>query len=541
MKTYKLFMLTLVVALSMFTTGCTESDELTEIIPATEQKEEPTDSTESTSDEFSQALEAIPGVYNVQVDEVKEGDNEEARRYYTFFFNQLIDHNNPSLGYFKQQVRIRISRKGLTAPVVLFTNGYGMSEVNNSYASEMTDYLDASTLWIEHRYFNNSQPEPFESLEFTYLNADQAAQDLHAIVSVMKQTVFKQSGKWVSTGISKDGITTALYAYYSDIYGWDDIDLYMPFCAPFLEATTESCNDPKVGQYLYNVCGSGYPADSQEDIAYQRIRQIPLALIQNKELRDACLRLYHQKDPSEYVEIINTFGRDEEMVTAGVLYLFFSFLFDKFSYVPFNTWASMVPDTSDVERMSEFIMMNSDELEHINDGGNTYGFDYTYEPSANEPKAMSDDELLLFRSSEPDMPYFVQAVRELGNIRLDFSSLDGLHFPGSTSDFGFLAATISHQFEMSVVFQRYSHQWDGGQLMKSFRQWVKTQNKYNMIFAYSYNDPWTAGAIDASINPKVKRIICKNGTHNDYFLNPKYYTEEEKQLLLGWVHDFIGL
>ena len=189
MKTYKLFMLTLVVALSMFTTGCTESDELTEIIPATEQKEEPTDSTESTSDEFSQALEAIPGVYNVQVDEVIEGDNEEARRYYTFFFNQLIDHNNPSLGYFKQQVRIRISRKGLTAPVVLFTNGYGMSEVNNSYASEMTDYLDASTLWIEHRYFNNSLPEPFESLEFTYLNADQAAQDLHAIVSVMKQTV----------------------------------------------------------------------------------------------------------------------------------------------------------------------------------------------------------------------------------------------------------------------------------------------------------------------------------------------------------------
>jgi hypothetical protein len=288
-----------------------------------------------------------------------------------------------------------------------------------------------------------------------------------------------------------------------------------------------------VGQYLYNVCGSGYPADSQEDIAYQRIRQIPLALIQNKELRDACLRLYHQKDPSEYVEIINTFGRNEEMVTAGVLYVFFHCLFDKFSYVPFNTWASMVPDTSDVERMSEFIMMNSEELEHINDGGNTYGFDYTYEPSANEPKAKSDDELLLYRSFEPDMPYYVQAVRELGNIRIDFSSLDGLHFPGSTSDFGFLAATISHQFEMSVVFQRYSHQWDGGQLMKSFRQWVKTQNKYNMIFAYSYNDPWTAGAIDASTNPKVKRIICKNGTHNDYFLNPKYYTEEEKQLLLG--------
>ena len=129
----------------------------------------------------------------------------------------------------------------------------------------------------------------------------------------------------------------------------------------------------------------------------------------------------------------------------------------------------------------------------------------------------------------------------MGNIRLDLSSLDGLNFPGSVNDFGFLAASVAHQFEISVLYHRYAHQWDGGQLMKSFRQWVKTQDKYNMIFGYAANAPWTAGAIDESTNPKVKRIICRNGTHNDYFLNADYYTEAEKQQLIGYVRSYLGI
>ena len=539
MKINKIVMLAVVMALSMFTIGCTESDELTEIITADEQKEDSSDTPESTVDEIAQALDAIQFVTDIKIEDVKDEESGEDNRYYTFFFVQLVDHNDPSKGYFKQHVRIRISKNGLTAPVVLYTHGYNMPAAADSYASEITKYLNASTLWIEHRYFANSLPEPFENLEFTYLNADQAAQDLHAIVSTMKQTVFKQSGKWVSTGVSKDGITTGLYAYYSDKYGWDDIDLYMPFCAPYLEATPESCDDPKMGQYLYEVCGSGYPAGSQEATAYQRIRQIPTALIQNKELRDACLRLYHQKDPDAYVEVINTFGRDEEKATAGVLTLYFHFLNQKFSYVPFKKWASMVPDINDAKQMSKFIMMSEEELQKIID--QETALSYTPKQPVCEPMAMSDNELLNLRSSDPTMPYYVQAVRELGNTRFDLSSLNGLNFPGSTNDFGFLAATISHQFDISVLYQRYAHQWDGGKLMKSFRQWVKTQDKYNMIFAYSFNDPWTAGAIDESTNPKVKRIIARNGIHNDEFLNADYYTEAEKQQMLGYIRDFIGL
>ena len=533
--------------LTMFTIGCTENDELTEIkvIDQQEQKETPGAST-PISDEFSAMLSTIQGISDVIVEDSISKSNSEKYRYYTFNYDQLIDHTTPSRGTFKQRVRIRISKNGLTAPVVLYTHGYEMPDkIGYSYASEMTNYLTASTLWVEHRYFSESQPDPVKNLEFTYFNADQAAQDLHAIVSLMKQTVFKESGKWVSTGVSKDGITTGLYAYYSDKYGWNDIDLYMPFCAPYLEATPESCDDPKVGQYLYTQCGSGYPQGSPEDIAYQRLRQIPTAIIQNKELRDACLRLYHQRNPGDYIEVINTFGRDEEKATAGLLNTYFMYLFEKFSYVLYKTWAPLVPDISDTERMADFIVMDYKALnayikKQENSGSNSNNYQYVVGSATKEPKVLTDEELFGVWERNPQFPYFVQAVRELGNIRLDLSSLDGLNFPGSTTDFGFLAAKVSHQFETSVLYHRYAHQWDGGQLMKSFRQWVKTQDKYNMIFCYSANDPWTGGAIDESTNPRVKRIICKNGVHDDNFLNADYYTEAEKQQLLGYVNSYLG-
>ena len=545
-------MLALVMTLSMFTIGCTESDELTDITP--EKKETPSETPEPISDDFTKALADIKEVSDVKVEDVEEKDVEgtvkNTYRYYTFFFSQLVDHKAPSNGNFKQQVRIRLSKNGLSAPVVLYNHGYNMSSAKDNFVPTMTKYLDATTVWIEHRYFGNSLPEPFENLEFTYLNADQAAQDLHAIVSVLKQTVLKESGKWISTGVSKDGITSGLYAYYSDIYGWNDIDLYMPFCAPFLEASPESCDDLKMGQYLYKVCGSGYPAGSVEDIAYQRLRQIPTELIQNKELRDACLRMYHQKDASEYIEVINTFGRDEEKATAGLINLYFNQLYDKFSYVLYKKWAPLVPELKDTEKMAAFIALSASELQAIIDLMKDLGDldiddddddDTTSKSSVKDPRVYSDNELLMLRDVDPTMPYYVQAVRELGNIRLDLSALEGLNFPGSTNDFGFLAASVAHQFEVSVLYKRYANQWDGGKLMKSFRQWVKTQNKYNMIFCYSFNDNWTGGAIDESTNPKVKRIICRNGTHNDYFLNADYYTEAEKQQLLGYIRNFIGL
>ena len=76
----------------------------------------------------------------------------------------------------------------------------------------------------------------------------------------------------------------------------------------------------------------------------------------------ACLRLYHEKDASEYVEVINTFGRDEEKATAGMLSFYFDCLFSKFSYVLFKKWASKVPEINDTERMAKFMGLHKNDV-----------------------------------------------------------------------------------------------------------------------------------------------------------------------------------
>ena len=571
MKTNKIFMLTMVMALSMFTIGCTESDDMTEITPQQEkQKQQETET--PLSDDFSETLEAIQGVSDVTVEDNVNLETETVTRYYTFYVQQFVDHSDLAKGTFKQRVRISLSPEGVKAPVVFYSHGYSMPDkVDNIYVPTIATQLKASTLFIEHRYFGKSLPEPFEDLNFTYLYAEQAANDLHAIITLLKQTVFKESGKWISTGVSKDGITTGLYAYFSDPANrhynntetWNDIDLYMPFCAPFLEGTPTSCDDPKMGKYLYEECGKGYAAGSQEAIAFERLQRIPKALLQDMALRNICMSLYHQKDPDEYLDVINTFGRTEENATAGLLFTYFGNLFGKFSYVPFKQWSYLVPDidaatqtatTAEEEtakivaisQLAGFIFMDENELlallqqQAADDDESSIADNYSYPSDGQEPSALTDAELLSLRGTDYTMPYYVQAARELGSIHMEYTVLNGLNYPGSTQDFGYLATSVGKQLETKKVYERYSGDWDGGKLMKDFRQWVKTQSKYNMIFAYSHNDPWTGGAIDDSTNPKVKRIIARNGTHNDSFLNPDCYTEEEKQQLLGWVRDYLG-
>ena len=527
-------------------TGCSESNELTEIVKPKEANPEP----EKLSDEVSKKLETLPGVSDVYIEINEESEKEE--KVYFFNYEQLIDHKNPAAGTFKQRLCMKyVSQE---APVVLYTHGYEMADSAHQIRSiNLATHLNANLLSVEHRYFNKSLPEAADNLNFTYLWTDQAAADLHAVVSMMKNNFFKQN-KWISTGISKDGITTALYAYYSDKNGWDDIDLYVPFCAPFLPATPTCSDDIRMGQYLYNNCGAGYDANSEMGIAYARLKQMPVAIANNKMLREACIKYFYQKDPQRYLEVINTFGRTEEDVTCGLIYSMLMQTFSKFADLPFNTWAKLVPDvdkaiadaTTEKEiaardeaigHFTTFAFMNEKELadslvalamKDIKGGEDAY----SYQSSR---AALTDIELLKYRNIEPSMPYLVQAARELGNVAVDFSMLEG------TSISSARAYSISDVFENHTRMQRYASQWDGGRLMNDFRSWVKTQSKFKMIFVYNSDDPWTGGAIDDTTNPNVTKIVNKGGCHNDAFLNKKVYTADASQKIIAAIKSYIGL
>lgn len=58
-----------------------------------------------------------------------------------------------------------------------------------------------------------------------------------------------------------------------------------------------------------------------------------------------------------------------------------------------------------------------------------------------------------------------------------------------------------------------------------------TQTVAKMIFVYQANDPWTGGAINARNDNYVKRFIFKNGAHNHYILEPRYYPEADATVL----------
>ena len=549
-KKRNLLMLFAAIMAGIMMTGCSESNEITEIIEPEAGGDK--GNQEQLSDEVCRMLEKLPGVSDVTIDIAVDYTNLRQDKVYFFYFNQPIDHKNPALGTFKQRASLKYVSQD--APVVLYTNGYSMGDSARQISDvDLRNHLNANMLSVEHRYFNKSLPEASDNLDFTYLWADQAAADLHAIVDMMKKNLFSQN-KWISTGLSKDGITTALYAYYSDLNGWDDIDLYVAFGTPFLPATPTCSDDTRMGQYMYNNCGAGYDADSEMGIAYTRLRKMPVAIANNKVLREACIKQFYQKYPKDYVEVINTFGRTEEEVTCGLLYNMLMLNFYKFSGVPFSSWAKLVPDVDKaidiattqkemddrdeaIEQVAEFAFMSSKDVEDSLKAMLLKDLmDYTDPYSYQETRAAyTDEELFQVRNTDLAMPYYVQAARELGNVAIDFSMLEGTAI---STDKAYSVADI---FENHTNMQKYASQWDGGRLMSDFRSWVKTQSKYKMLFVYCSDDPWTGGAIDDSTNPVVTKIVSKGGCHSDEFLNDKLYTTEASQKIIATIKSYIGL
>jgi len=539
----------LVVAMLMGTLmmSCERDNEVTPLPKEETEKKDETPTQGEGEDELAKSLAAIPGISNVTV----QKSPQESFGYY-FDVEQYIDHKNPSLGTFQQ--RCLLQYVGEDAPVMLYTNGYALDDsLKNIGVHDIASYLGASSLYVEHRYFGHSQPEPLNNIYFTYLSADQAANDLHRVVTLMKQNFFTHGNKWVSTGTSKCGINTTLYAYYSDLYGWDDVDLYVPFCAPFLLGSSQSAGDKALDTYLINVCGTGYPKGSVQDRAYQYLCAYPSAIVNNKILREACLRKYHQEDPANYLRLLKNYPTEtEKAATVGVLCDFYAFLFDKFSYINFNRWCAKVPNPTDFDTVNpsldyrlveivEFIFANAEKMEKI------IKEDEESRPLDSRRSGYTVDEIRMQRVQDNDMAYEIQAFRELGSVFHNFSLVpaDGFVTPEYCDQVS--QANIGLVANYGDV---YKGQWDGGKLMANVRKWVDTTKK-RILFVYGSYDPWTGGAIDSTYpwpgdveavnpnNPNTTKVVVPGGTHNHYILNEAYYTPETSKIIKQTLDKYI--
>ncbi|MDR1201325.1 MAG: aminopeptidase [Tannerellaceae bacterium] len=147
---------------------------------------------------------------------------------YVVRITQPLDHKRPELGSFTQ--RVVVAHAGFDRPTVIVTEGYGGAyAMTPRYQEELSKLIHANIVFVEHRYFLESTPEP---LNWDYLTAENSAYDLHHITTTFKQIY---PGKWISTGISKGGQTTMIYRAYFP----DDVDFSVPYVAPLNRAVED--------------------------------------------------------------------------------------------------------------------------------------------------------------------------------------------------------------------------------------------------------------------------------------------------------------
>lgn len=370
------------------------------------------------------------------------------------------------------------------------------------------------------------------------LHADQQACDIHRIVNTLKKLLFTK-GKWVSTGTSKDGITTALQAYYSDLNGWSDFDAYVPFCAPFMPGTiysdgSFSCNDTMTGTYLKDVCGNGYEEGSQEAIAAS-----------------------YQAFPAYYALVVEQFNNKSEMSTgdltkdlaAYAIQAYYSALFFKFSYVTYTKWAGLVPDLTPLENgtateeqwdnfMSFYTMDDEKLLKKLDKQPQSEDV-----VTRGTTRSVTEDlwAFLNFRRKDKSAPYSIQSFTELGAYDLDYSIVKGTGYLTELE-----CERVNYQFTTQYNYQKIAdegiYKQDRGKLMTDFRRWTETETTQPIIFVYAYNDPWTGAGISdeaAQKNPMIEKVVDVTATHIDDILNREYYTEESEQAITRALDKFL--
>ena len=208
----------------------------------------------SAQDKPTELLQKLNQIEGVEVTPLERYHSQFSEAY-QLMFTQPVDHNNPGGAKFTQ--RMFIGHAGFDRPMVLSTSGYGAGRLG---FAEPADLLKANLIRVEHRYFEESAPEP---LVWEYLTVWQASSDLHQIVEAFKDFY---PGKWISTGHSKDGQTAIMFeAYYPD-----DIDVVIPYVAPL----NTSKVDPRIFEFLDNV------GTRQER---KKVYQYQVALFENKD------------------------------------------------------------------------------------------------------------------------------------------------------------------------------------------------------------------------------------------------------------------
>ncbi|KAI0751119.1 peptidase S28 [Daedaleopsis nitida] len=182
----------------------------------------------------------------------------------TYYFDQLIDHNNPSLGTFKQRFwhSYEFYEKG--GPIILMTPGeanaapYTGYLTNRTINGQIAQQENGSTIVIEHRYYGLSNPfDDLSSESLRFHTIQQAIDDLEYFAKnvVLPQpdgdSVKPGQAPWVLIGGSYSGALTSFtmvnkpnlfQAGYASSAVVESIVDFWGYFQPVLENMAKNCS-----------------------------------------------------------------------------------------------------------------------------------------------------------------------------------------------------------------------------------------------------------------------------------------------------------
>ena len=419
---------------------------------------------------------------------------------YFFNYKQDIDHNNPSKGWFKQQCVLTVA--GKDRPTVLMTEGYALggaeptlnlNRLDSLVETPLVETMNANCLQVEHRYFGWSLPEGWTN-RWSYLSAKQQSDDLHAIVTAIKGSgIIGKSGKWLSTGSSKGGETTAFYAYHYP----NEVDAYVPFVAPFMFSTM----DLRPFTYILE--------DAHIGNNMQKVKAAFRAFFKNRELQEQAVEIL-KKDKKWASQ------HSVDDLRLALMFSMYNNHFLKMSYVPYTKWLPLVPKEGDsAEKFYKYIMADAatcyegdseteydtrvDGFNDFEGNNNPFGID-TLNYSVKARTRATTATKVRFN------PFMVQSAKELGYALNDYSWIVDLVTPENLSALN----------KPDCDPRTYGVTHDGGAFIRQFLTGMKQSDCY-MIFVYGEQDPWTGACIPNEYLGKNSQVLSiTDGIHNDF-------------------------
>ena len=390
---------------------------------------------------------------------------------YRVTFKQLVDHNNPSAGTFEQKAFLFYV--GDDRPTVLYTCGYILYE---AYAQapfvDLAYNMNANLLMVEHRYFGNSKPA--NDPRWDYLTIAQAAADHHAIIEALKPLLPKE---WVSTGTSKDGMTSIFLRYFYP----NDIDVTTAFCSPLMT----SLHYKPVGLYMNNESGTA------EERA--QMRAIMNRMLQNGEqgLYARCLELLDEHNINDTAEDYS-FTWYVRNLHEGFFYYF--------SYGDQGS-PNHLPSLNATDDQLILTMLAA--------VFNPYDYSFVY-------------------------PYEIQTAKELGQFDYDYEAYADV-LEGTSFDASSLRSNPSDLHpEDRWLYSTYD-----SSLLVDIRNNFIPNTTCPILLVYQKNDPWTGARPDQVNQQYSKMIINPSGIHNHDINNPAHYSPGTRQEIMDFIAQYV--